>query len=131
MTTPEHHAEAILRAAGSSLANYTMPGTRQAILDAVREAMGPGWQPIETAPRDGTSILIYAHGMCIEAQYCPGSWSDDTPVSPAEYDGAIWCAFDDQIRFEIEEGATPDGSDCHGAATHWQPLPLPPSDGGL
>ena len=35
--TPEQHADAILRAAGSSLANYTMPGTRAAILAAVRD----------------------------------------------------------------------------------------------
>ena len=34
--TPEQHADAILRAAGSSLANYTMPGTRAAILAAVQ-----------------------------------------------------------------------------------------------
>lgn len=37
----EAHAEAILRAAGSSLKHYTMPGTREAILAAVRDAMGP------------------------------------------------------------------------------------------
>ena len=30
-----NHADAILRAAGSSLNNYTMPATRQAILAAV------------------------------------------------------------------------------------------------
>ena len=34
--SPEQHADAILRAAGSSLANYTMPGTRAAILAAVQ-----------------------------------------------------------------------------------------------
>ena len=34
--TPEQHADAILRAAGSSLANYTMTGTRAAILAAVQ-----------------------------------------------------------------------------------------------
>ena len=34
--TPEQQADAILRAAGSSLANYTMPGTRAAILAAVQ-----------------------------------------------------------------------------------------------
>ena len=38
MTTPEHHAEAILRAAGSSLRHYE-PRTREAILAAVREAV--------------------------------------------------------------------------------------------
>ena len=35
MTEIERHADAILRAAGSSLRNYTMPATRRAILEAV------------------------------------------------------------------------------------------------
>ena len=38
--TPEHHAERILNAAGSSLRNYTMPAVREAILAVVRDAMG-------------------------------------------------------------------------------------------
>ena len=33
----EHHADAILRASGSSLRNYTMDGTRRAILSAVMD----------------------------------------------------------------------------------------------
>lgn len=40
--TPEQHADAILRAAGSSLANYTMPGTRAAILAAVKAVYDAG-----------------------------------------------------------------------------------------
>lgn len=32
-----HHADAILRASGSSLRNYTMDGTRRAILSAVMD----------------------------------------------------------------------------------------------
>lgn len=35
----EHHADRILRASGSALHYYTMPSTRKAIMDAVREAM--------------------------------------------------------------------------------------------
>ena len=89
----------------------------------IRADLVPQWQPIETAPKDGTSILIYTQGMVIEARYCTGSWSEDTPISPAEYDGAVWCAFDDALAFEIEE--TPHGDFC-GEVTHWQPLPEPP-----
>jgi hypothetical protein len=86
------------------------------------------WQPIESAPRDGTSILILADGMAIEAWYAQGEWSDDTPISPAEYSGPAWVAFDDALQFEIEEGAGPDGQDCHGTVTHWMPLPPPPKE---
>jgi len=84
------------------------------------------WRPIETAPRDGSDILLLANGMAIEARYCPGEWSVETPISPREYDGAIWCAFDDALQFEIEE--TP-GGDFHGQVTHWRPLPAPPVEG--
>lgn len=39
MSAVERFADNILRAAGSSLRHYTMPATRQAILDATAEAM--------------------------------------------------------------------------------------------
>lgn len=42
MTTTERHAEAILRASGSSLRNYTMPAVRAAILAAVRACYEEG-----------------------------------------------------------------------------------------
>ena len=38
----EAHAEAILRAAGSSLKHYTLNGTREAILAAVRAVYDAG-----------------------------------------------------------------------------------------
>lgn len=83
-----------------------------------------GWQPITSAPKDGTSILLRAHGMVIEARYAAGEWSDETPLSPAEYNGPVWVAFDDAVQFEIEE--TPNG-DWHGPVTHWMPLPPEPT----
>ena len=82
------------------------------------------WQPIETAPQDGSNILILAKGMAIEAYYSPGRWTEDTPIAPAEYDGAVWVGFDDAVQFEIEE--TPRG-DFHGQVTHWMPLPPLPT----
>jgi hypothetical protein len=85
------------------------------------------WQPIETAPTDGTDILLLANGMAIEARHSPGEWSEDTPASPAEYSGAVWVAFDGAVQFEIEEGEGPDRSDHHGDVTHWMPLPPPPA----
>lgn len=84
------------------------------------------WRPITTAPRDGTEILILAQGMAVQARYSPGEWSCDTPLGPAEYSGAVWCAFDDALSFEIEEGATEDGSDYDSDVTHWMPLPPHP-----
>ena len=42
MSKIERHAEAILKAAGSSLSNYTMPVIRNRILEAVRCAYEDG-----------------------------------------------------------------------------------------
>lgn len=83
------------------------------------------WRPIGTAPRDGSEILILAQGMAIQARYCPGEWSIDTPVAPAEYSGSVWCAFDDALSFEIEE--TEAGDFCN-EVTHWMPLPEGPKN---
>ena len=61
-----------------------------------------GWQPISTAPKDGTHILIFDEfGECSVAW-----WQVDS-------DGSIF-------------GWTTDGGD-RVTATHWMPLPEPPS----
>jgi hypothetical protein len=65
------------------------------------------WQPIETAPRDGTSILVYADYKMFVARwieqnpYCPGWWH----VDDNKYD-----------QFAL----------CGHEPTHWMPLPEPP-----
>jgi hypothetical protein len=70
------------------------------------------WQPIETAPKDGTKILI-----------CGGTYGCE--FSPFEFYNAqnnddplivIWCC----NRKEFCEG------DFHYHPTHWMPLPPPP-----
>jgi hypothetical protein len=66
-----------------------------------------GWQPIETAPKDGTAILGFWAGDVINERnyaltlYRTGSW---------------WDA--DRGREE------------YGEPTHWMPLPAPPTGGG-
>jgi len=57
-----------------------------------------GWQPIETAPKDGT-IIIAAY------QY--------HPVRPAYWNGECWMTF----------GCITEGGE---EPYHWQPLPAPP-----
>ncbi len=68
-----------------------------------------GWMPIETAPKDGTRILVYVcdSGRVTEAWFCEdtGLWPHDDPYSE-EYEP------------------------CNvGLPTHWQPLPPPPDLG--
>jgi len=85
------------------------------------------WQPIETAPKDETHLLLFTscHGI-VEAWFSPGFWSDETPLSPREYTGDVWVCADDAFQIEVELW---DGHEDHGTATHWMPLPEPPSDG--
>lgn len=66
------------------------------------------WQPIETAPKDGTAILIFSEGLVRVGCYCAGGWSEWVYLTrrlPGGYDATIIYA------------AKP---------THWMRLPAPP-----
>lgn len=71
------------------------------------------WQPIETAPRDGTPVLLFGQeGMDI-AHY--------------DYDRAR-CGLNPWRRFETAEYDN-DWADIEGV-THWMHLPAPPASDG-
>lgn len=86
--------------------------------------MSDALYPMKDAPTDGKSVLLLTgcHGW-VEAWFSPGSWSDDTPIAPAEYEGAAWVCADDAFQIEVEEGVLPDGGDHHGTALGWLPIP--------
>lgn len=68
------------------------------------------WQPIETAPKDGTQVLITdGTGLCAVA-----SWED---YAAELYDGVGW----------RDAGDMGWGGTVYHAPTHWMPLPSPPS----
>jgi hypothetical protein len=69
----------------------------------VQSAAANGWQPIETAPKDGEKILIYTNDGIIESFWRKQGW--DQSVVYADY-GA-------------DTGIESD-------PTHWQPLPAAP-----
>lgn len=75
------------------------------------------WQPIETAPRDGTWILLF-------------SPADD--YHPNRMYVATWGAIN--YNWEPQWTFGPEGNEhafrtgVYGA-THWQPLPPPPAGG--
>lgn len=78
-----------------------------------------GWRPIEAAPKDGTSILVFRDGEAHVARWYAEAcvWGCSAPVPPGNvrtFSGiGPW-------RFgNIEAWAGP---------SHWQPLPAPPSD---
>lgn len=63
------------------------------------------WQPIATAPRDGTMILAW------------------TPQGGVVHDGFMWL-----MRWDGIKGAWTPWALSVDPPTHWQPLPPPPSD---
>ncbi len=93
----------------------SMAGARTAIeayLFITRRAeQDDGWQPIETAPKDGTWVLVAG-----------GSAEDWAPVTMAWYalnprtDRAYW----------KQNGEWDDYDLADDQPTHWRPLPTPP-----
>jgi len=70
---------------------------------------GLNWQPIETAPRDGTSILV-----CVTHNTCDHTWETVQWIDWAR--GAyIWPIYQQRI-------------DIPFPPTHWMPLPPPPGE---
>ncbi len=85
------------------------------IADAI--ATQPAWQPIETAPKDGTEVILFHppenyQGIEYPARVTAGSWIewDETPECDG---GSIWMSLDGGFRED-----TP---------THWLPLPKIPA----
>lgn len=68
------------------------------------------WQPIDTAPKDGTWLLLFRPGKegnrIAEARW-RGNWMDKGSY---EWGGNSWC---------YPENSQP---------THWMPLPPPPKE---
>ncbi len=85
-------------------------------------AGGSGWRPIETAPRDGTFVLLHVPDGLENGEVTIGAyWKADERDAKGRFmkgnwDG--WLGMDVDIR----------SSWCD--PTHWQPLPAAPEEGG-
>lgn len=88
----------------------------RAAIKADRQRRGEpvAWQPIETAPKDGTTILVYfrQHGAMTVF------WGDHDYDHTSEY--ATWLVEDHK------HGPYPVRGYSKGDDTHWMPLPLLP-----
>jgi hypothetical protein len=69
----------------------------------IPDAPAPAWQPIETAPRDGTRVLCFA--PAVKGEYPNPKWRVDV------WRGVGWWEMRPDQPY-----------------THWQPLPPPPVD---
>lgn len=77
------------------------------------------WQPIETAPKDGTEIIgVYVPTGPYDADY-----------SIIEWDGKYWVGKCDGYR--AIEAQSDFRTEFHTPfVTHWMPLPPPPREAG-
>ena len=78
------------------------------------------WRPIETAPKDGASILLHFQWdestwpwTCCDVNTVVASWWDDESDDDGE--GAWICYMN-----------LPSDPECPFKPTHWMPLPDPP-----
>lgn len=93
------------------------------------------WLPIETAPKDGTCVLLYVPKGVERGNY------EDTPESIVSLTlgwfgrtadrgvPGVWCS--DQVAVETFQGSEWTGSWDEKewrivTPTHWMPLPVPP-----
>jgi hypothetical protein len=65
------------------------------------------WEPIETAPKDGTWILAF----------CPASSSDELQWAVTRFCDGMW---------EIDASDDRGSFSTTNRPSHWQPLPEPP-----
>lgn len=72
-------------------------------------ALGPEWQDISTAPKDGTSVLVYERGDICTA------WFDEIAAWSNNRQKGRWMSSDEVFT---------------GAPSHWMPLPQPPKEPG-
>lgn len=138
MTTPtpdpdEVAREIVQQNVGSAIGPVGRSELQRAIATALRardeahraERERAGWQPIETAPKDGTTILGWAEDEEDGWQIMVVKWveTQDDPGSKYVMHDAGWAG---RIMFP---GCLSDDDDPVAPTftiTHWQPLPLPP-----
>ncbi len=80
--------------------------------------MADGWMPIESAPKDGTRILLWPHMLAAHWEFGDEAWlimhvhlNEDRTISDGPGAELFYCLY----------------ANAHGVEpTHWQPLPPPP-----
>lgn len=102
-----------------------MPGRLRPRFLSQGDQLMSDWQPIETAPKDGTEILGYRAdcGVLLIRWTCPFEFCTDEELEKMGEDSA---GQDDWFYADFLTGGRLEGSET---PTHWMPLPPhPPSE---
>jgi hypothetical protein len=73
------------------------------------------WQPIETAPKDGTRVIVAFRNNCVTI----ARWSDACAFESND-EGPHWVEWECDDHFYSSHLTGPN------EPTHWMPLPEPP-----
>lgn len=86
------------------------------------------WHDIETAPRDGTQLLLYT-----PARRLPNGYMQEAAMLVAWWDPHAWAEEDKEnsgaFVAPLSDGFERNVTDHFAAPTHWAILPSPPSGG--
>jgi hypothetical protein len=80
------------------------------------------WQPIETAPKDGTFVMLFVPNGQLETGPVTigGYWKAVERSPDGRFKNGEWTRFSGWLGSD---------ADCHASwcdPTHWMPLPCPP-----
>lgn len=95
------------------------------MLDAwqARASMQPDWKPIETAPKNGRTLLLGYFNSLGNWRTVRGQWMSQEYID--EYSYSDWCDAEPGW-YEIAEEADEPPNSWWIEPTHWMPIPPPP-----
>ncbi len=79
-------------------------------------AAAHGWAAIETAPKDGTKLMLWCNDGLEVGYWSTSLWVTRPADSPLGKQDGAWIIYENRS----------DTIELH--PTHWMPLPLPPND---
>lgn len=97
-----------LTACAEAIRALTPDDARAALARMMAERAAPKWQPIETAPKDGTRVVLFMDDEAIEGWFVSGSRFSGWRIVAMPSHGCGCCSYTDP------------------EPTHWMPLPDAP-----
>jgi hypothetical protein len=113
---------------GRSMSVGRKHNERIASMEAVRPPVGEGWQPIETAPKDGTEILVWLDAATVPVVHLAWYRSEAEWQESGQYCGGGWDSLDDWLGWwsYTRGSVTQERLDGYHEPKFWMPYGAPP-----